>query len=176
MVPYLYLNHLFEQRSLLLVPTGRVDNNYFIPFFAELFDALGSDANRVCLRVTTVEGDPDTSCILLKLVKSTSTERICAYHGYFPFTRLIIMRIPTQSSRLTVQKVCVSIVATLFKIDSLGDCCRFSGTLKTHKHDYICFAFFGFEGRSLGVKHRYKLGNDAFFHKLSFVEDCRAII
>ena len=45
------LQHLFEQRVFLFVPTTRVNDDDLKAFRLEFFNAIGGDHNRVSLRI-----------------------------------------------------------------------------------------------------------------------------
>ena len=72
--PYLY--HLLEQFRLLLVTSGRIDDNDVETLLLEFSHTLGSDGDGICLCVGTEVRDLRFGRGLSGLVEGTGTEGI----------------------------------------------------------------------------------------------------
>jgi len=96
------LHHLLEQLRLLLVPTGRVDNDDIEAFLFELRHALSSNRNRVRLSVRAEVSNLGLRGRLPGLVERARTERVCADDAGLESTLLVVYRELGACRRLAV--------------------------------------------------------------------------
>ena len=80
----LNLQHLIEERLLLLVPTGRVHYDNLILLLSEEADTLLGNFHRILLVFMTEEWALNLGSIHLQLIKSTCPERVSADEADFP--------------------------------------------------------------------------------------------
>lgn len=86
------LEHLLEERVLLLVPARRVDDDDLERLGLELGDAVGGDHHRVHLGVGAVEGNARLGGVLLQLVEGARAERVRAHQARLPALLVVIIR------------------------------------------------------------------------------------
>mmetsp|Transcript_18653 Transcript_18653/g.34761 ORF Transcript_18653/g.34761 Transcript_18653/m.34761 type:complete len:254 (-) Transcript_18653:101-862(-) len=95
---------------------GIYDND-LIMLRNKLLHAFFGNGNRVCFCVRPVEWHPQFGSILFQLVKGTRTERIGADHRHFPSSTLVVIGV-------------------------LGDGCRLTASLQSHKQNDIRLSAF----------------------------------
>ena len=136
----LHLLHLIEELGLLLVSSRSINNNDLHSFLLKLGNSLLSNCYRVSLNVTTIERNPDFSCVLLQLVEGTSSEGIRTDHSHSPSFLFVVVGHFTASGGL-------------------------SASLQPNKHNDIDFSPLGLKRFFVNLKQRCQLLNDCLFNQ-----------
>mmetsp|Transcript_45248 Transcript_45248/g.106175 ORF Transcript_45248/g.106175 Transcript_45248/m.106175 type:complete len:260 (+) Transcript_45248:888-1667(+) len=126
------LLHLLEERGLLLVAPGGVDDDDLLALLLEHVHAVLRDLDGVALGVGPVERDAGLGSVLLQLVKRAGAESVSADQARLEVLPVVVQRI-------------------------LGARGGFAAALESDEHDHVGLSLLGLVGRVAGVEHLAQL-------------------